>query len=55
MPIIMWAGRKNYSSPTQVEADIASMVAASGTNAHDLMSCTDIRERNGSAFSELVK
>ena len=29
-PTIIWAGRNNYSDPTQVKADIAAMVAALG-------------------------
>jgi lysophospholipase L1-like esterase len=28
LPTIIWAGRNNYSSPTTVKADIASMIAA---------------------------
>ena len=34
---VIWAGRNNYSSPSQVESDIAAMVASLGSNTHYLV------------------
>lgn len=37
-PTIIWAGRNNYSSPTTVKADIATMVAALTTDRYIILS-----------------
>lgn len=37
-PTIIWAGRNNYTSPTTVKADIASMVAALGNSNYLVLS-----------------
>jgi hypothetical protein len=55
MPTIIWAERNNYSSPTQVEAVLASMVAALRSNSHYLMSCTGIRELHCYPLGEFGK
>jgi lysophospholipase L1-like esterase len=36
-PTIIWAGRNNYDNPSQVESDIAAMVAALGSNTNYLI------------------
>ena len=35
--VIIWAGRNNYSDPSQVESDIANMVSHLGPNTHYLI------------------
>jgi hypothetical protein len=45
---IIWAGRNNYASTTQVESDIASMVSSLGENSHYLI----LSILNGSGSTE---
>ncbi len=35
--VIIWAGRNNYTNPSQVESDIAAMVSSLGSNQHYLI------------------
>jgi lysophospholipase L1-like esterase len=45
---VIWAGRNNYTDPSTVEADIASMVASLGSNSHYLI----LSVMNGSSVTE---
>jgi hypothetical protein len=35
--VVIWAGRNNFSNPSQVEADVAAMIASLGSNSHYLV------------------
>jgi hypothetical protein len=55
-PIIIWAGRNNYSDSATVQADIASMVAALGSSRYLVLSVLngDTEPSGSTAYNQII-